>query len=273
MTIGAVGSSNVTNIPLDDVSTETKVKHETTDAVVATGPVDRSSDDGKKTAPDAGSVTAPGSLPAPPKGANGATAARATEDTPKLRRTLAQALCRTSGTATAEDVDRVVDELVKLPAGVLRAMQAAGRKVVVCRGSVTEHLEELRGVQPRGWPPGMTWDTVPGLYDPASNSVVIATCEVDGVRAVPATGNGHGSANLVIHEAMHGFDSIDTPSDSEAFTTARDADLVRLSAYELQDGAAGREETFAESGAEYYGAGDITRPHLVDYYREHVGEP
>jgi hypothetical protein len=57
---------------------------------------------------------------------------------------------------------------------------------------------------------------------------------------------------------------------------ARTADLATLSAYELQAGSAGREETYAESASRYYG-GDATdaanHPNLHDYWATHPPTP
>jgi hypothetical protein len=189
---------------------------------------------------------------------------------------LAGALTSPVGSGDASDVALVVPEVAKLPPHVLQAMLKDGVKVVVARGSVTDHLAQLKGVRPRGWPPGSTWDSVPGLYDKAQREVVIATIG-HGTPAgahVPATGEGHGCVNLVIHEAVHGYDSTATPprSSSAAFSAARNADIASLGPYETQAGSAGPEETFAESAARYFG-GDPTdaarHPNLHDYWKKH----
>ena len=58
-----------------------------------------------------------------------------------------------------------------------------------------DDLGDLRGVQPRGWPPGATWDRVPGAYDPNRRVV-----------AAGGGGNGHGSISLAMHEGSHALD-------------------------------------------------------------------
>src|SRR5262249_23172847 len=55
-----------------------------------------------------------------------------------------------------------------------RANAKERHKVIACRGSVTDYRTDLKGVQPRGWPPGSTWDKVPGSNTPDKNEVVIA---------------------------------------------------------------------------------------------------
>lgn len=188
---------------------------------------------------------------------------------------IARNIVQAGGTGDQSDVNLVVAELQKMPVTALRAMEANGVKVVACRGSVTDFAADLKGVQPRGWPPGATWDSVPGAYMPDRNAVVIATTG-HGTTAgahVPATGEGHGSANLVVHEAAHAVDanvSASINSASPGFNAARTADIAALPAYETQAGAAGQSESYAESAARYYGGshGSITTPNLDAYWRD-----
>lgn len=188
---------------------------------------------------------------------------------------LARDLIDTGGSGTLSDGALVVEDLMKLPSDALTILRDQGTRVVVSRGSVTDYREDLEGVRPRGWPPGSSWDDVPGLNSSAANEVVIAIIghgTEEGAR-VPQAGEGHGSYNLVLHEAMHAVDKNDTSRDSrsggEGFTTARDADVGALSSYLAQAGGAGRSETYAEAAARYYG-GDTTLeaelPELYDYF-------
>ena len=126
-------------------------------------------------------------------------------------------------------------------------------RVVAARGSVTDARTDLRGVQPRGWPPGKTWDQVPGAFMPDTNEVVVATqAGPNGSRQVPPTGSSHGSANLVLHEAGHALDYRGgKPSDSAEFQRAYEADRAAMPAYLQQPGNAGREEAYAETLALY----------------------
>lgn len=197
-----------------------------------------------------------------------------------LRKDAARQASAVAGSGTPEDVDLVVDQLAKMPKALLDALKANGTKVKVCRGSVTDYLTELRGVRPRGWPPGMTWDSVPGLQQPSRKEVVIATIGHAGNNAhVPATGEGHGSANLVIHETAHGVDYSQTPhiSAGSVFNAARTPDVGALPAYETQPGNAGQEESFAESCARFYSDDPFSAestPHLHKYWRDNpLGPP
>ena len=181
-------------------------------------------------------------------------------------------MTQTGGTGTKADAALVKKELTKMPSELLAALEKNGTKVTACKGSVTDYLAELRGVQPRGWPTGMTWDSVPGLYRPESKEVVIATKGEKKNAHVPATGEGHGSASLVIHETAHGVDASESPAISAGgvFTAARTPDVGALPPYETQPDPAGPEETFAESCARFY-SGDRfsaeSTPHLHKYWR------
>jgi hypothetical protein len=171
----------------------------------------------------------------------------------------AKAITRTGGRGEASDIDVVVAELEKWPADTIQALAAQDTKVVVCRGSITDYRTDLKGVKPRGWPPGSSWDTVPGVCTADRNEVVIAVRgHAEGNPHVPKTGEGHGSFNLVVHESGHAVDLCTgdvSRSKQAAFQAARNKDLATLSAYESQADPAGTEETWAESAARYY-AGD-----------------
>jgi hypothetical protein len=168
---------------------------------------------------------------------------------PTLRE-VAESITVTGGHGGASDKKVVVDEVVKIPRGGLEALKKKGTRIVVCHDSVTDVMTELKGVAPRGWPPGMTWDSVPGLFDSGGNRVIVATRG----GKVPPTGDGHGSANLVIHEVGHAIDAAGGGmSNSADFLQARAKDVAKLSAYETQAGTAGQEETFAEDMARFYG--------------------
>jgi hypothetical protein len=184
---------------------------------------------------------------------------------PSEARKVAERLVATGGTATAADRAAVLAEVEKLPLGALKALEKEGMKITVVKDSVVEALPALKGVKPRGWPPGSGWENVPGLYDPATKQVVIATRN----GAVPATGNGHGSANLVIHETGHAIDAALNGNKDAAFQAARNKDLAKLPGYETQPGDAGLQESYAESLARYYGnpaASQATNPELHKYW-------
>ena len=187
---------------------------------------------------------------------------------------LARALVRAGGSGTGADVQAVVAEIARIPAPVLRAAERAGITVVACRGSVTDHLRQLRGQTPRGWPPGVTWDTVPGLYWPQAHEVVVATSAgAGGGRRVPPPGSGHGASSLAFHELLHGLDYEHAlgsyGATDPAFRDAWRSDRAALDPYLAQPEPAGPEEAFAELAADAL-LGDpqvaARTPHLARYF-------
>jgi hypothetical protein len=196
----------------------------------------------------------------PPQGSSGtALAGSALQD---CKRALAEGLVEVCGSGTKDDVQVVADELEQLPYCVLQQLWDQGTTVKAGRGSITDCRADLRGVTPRGWPPGSTWDSVPGMYDSRSNSVFIATTghgTADGTR-VPLENEGHGAVNLVLHEVGHAVDlgsgRPQRRSLGSEFNSARNQDLAGLSPYETQRDQAtdrpGQEETYAESFARFY---------------------
>jgi len=161
------------------------------------------------------------------------------------------------GTGMDEDVAAVRPEIAKLSAELLGSLIKKGAKVVACRGSVTDVETKLRGAVPRGWEdlrPQRTWDSVPGTYLAKGKRVIVATTAAPGGgRKVPDTGDGHGSVNLAVHETLHGRHRLSgSVLKAKGFKKAREADFARLPAYLRQEGAAGLEETYAESGARFF---------------------
>ena len=180
---------------------------------------------------------------------------------------------RAGGTSTADDAKAVADGMKKFPKKVLEDLNKAGIQTECCRGPVTESIPELKGVQPRGWPSGSTWDSVPGVYSGSVKKVVVGTMEKDGKRHVPAKGEGpipHGTPNLIGHEGGHAFDAADGPLKSKdaAFLKARDEDIATGNPHGMwghrddyflttaeggTNDAGATSETFAESFAMHLG--------------------
>lgn len=196
---------------------------------------------------------------------------------------LARSLVKPGGRGTQADVDAVVGELEKLPPVLLERASRAGVQVVACRDSITDHLTALRGVTPRGWPPGSTWDKVPGVYDPATMTVVMATHDgARGERELPDPGYGHGSFNALFHEfghALDGTNALGHDSRSPLFRLAYTNDLPALrrenQTYLLQPGDAGPEEAYAEMAARFWSK-DSTMgakfPFLHDFFEARATE-
>lgn len=201
--------------------------------------------------------------------AEGVALASAAADWARANPAEAEALLVAGGSADASDVAAARPHARLLPAAVVRFLRDKGIPVVVCRESITDHEASLRGVKPRGWPRNPdgtepTWDQVPGAYLPRRRQVVVATRMRAGVREVATS--GHGSTNLLIHEALHAHDreARRRPTETRSFRDAWDRDWPILGdAYYQQERdrrpSAGREESYAESAAYRFGG----RPDLL----------
>lgn len=60
---------------------------------------------------------------------------------------------------------------------------------------LSPEAERLKGVRPRGWPEGKTWDVVPGAFDRSHGQILLGGGD----------GNGHGCSSLANHEFAHAF--------------------------------------------------------------------
>lgn len=183
---------------------------------------------------------ASGPDPAPPVASSSASLA------------VARRLVSAVGTGTQVDTELVARKLAVLSPSVLEAIRGLGIRVLACRDSVVDYKPELSGVAPRGWPAGWTWDAIPGVcWD---RDVVVAVVGHSGSSPhVPRSGEGEASFDLVLHELGHSLDENasgkNVLSTLPEFVEARKADASALSAYESQPGAAGLEETWAETFA------------------------
>ena len=150
-------------------------------------------------------------------------------------------------------------------------------KVALNEGSVTykfgsrmtEIHPELKGLHPRGWARGTTWDSVSGMMHTNTNSISIAETyrpirKKTFIKSLRTTG-------MLNHEVGHGFDVSINKSIAERysstlqFKTAYKKDVKKITPiinaqnnldYFLQKkGAAGRDETFAEIFGDLMGQG------------------
>jgi SPP1 gp7 family putative phage head morphogenesis protein len=143
-------------------------------------------------------------------------------------------------------------DLASLPDNVLDAL---GKENVplgtihIGKGGVPEFDTKgyLRGVRPRGWPPGSTWDKVSGCgaARPGDPIILGDLTEMLGGRT------GSGSASTALHEvAGHGIDAIVKWSESSEWKAAQREVWDLLPPYQRQGGkgaAAGMQEFVAES--------------------------
>lgn len=152
--------------------------------------------------------------------------------------------------------EKLADHFDKpLPSG--RKYEHAGFWVGDAATPGLDDFGHLRGVQPRGWPPGETWDSVPGAYDPGRRA-----CALGG------GGKGHGSTSLALHEASHAFDhALRDHSSSDAWVAVRDVVFAQRKAgkfhldpyFTPQGNPSGYDdELFAEAHAAYMKYRDAT---------------
>nr|WP_189047284.1 hypothetical protein [Aliidongia dinghuensis] len=107
----------------------------------------------------------------------------------------------------------------------------AGTKIAAVGNSVQDYFKDWGASGPRGWSDGSGWSVVPGVFDPTSKTVVIATSD-----RFP-----NGSVNLALHEIGHSYDfAMGGLSNSPDFAEACEAAKGGLSPYFLQPGSAGR---------------------------------
>jgi len=146
-----------------------------------------------------------------------------------------------------------------IPSRALKTMADSGIKIKA-GPKLTELKPSLKGVHPRGWPAGMTWDTAEGCYDRGAKEVLVTELyrPVGKKEFVPTTR----ARGVALHESGHAYDqALGSPSaTSAAFASAYNDDkkymlkeAKRGLKYFLQTGKAGRSETFAETFAQNAG--------------------
>ena len=154
-------------------------------------------------------------------------------------------------------LNEVFAEIAKAPPQVIETTLAAGKKIELVLGALTSHpsWKHLRGVRPRGWSEGKTWDDVPGGGGPST------------IIAVDKLFQGHGSKNIILHEHAHTYERALEKLDG--MLLRRDdtvfLDIWRrtswLSNYQQQY----PEEAFAESFANYFDSIESRRKLASDY--------
>ena len=144
------------------------------------------------------------------------------------------------------EMQQSLDDLAKLPAEVAERLRENGGRVSVFDGPITNHPDKayLRGVQPRGWPAGNTWDDVGGA--------------ANGSRSYVGYTRQTGSVSTALHETGHVIDNL---ARSGVMGMSRDprfrAAYLRAKSrlvdpYYWQAGDAGPQEAFAEAVAYVY---------------------
>lgn len=141
-------------------------------------------------------------------------------------------------------------DLAYIPASWQAAFVTAGGRVEIFDGPVSSHPEmaQYRGVAPRGWPPGKTWDDIAGC--------------AEGGTVFLGSGPPYGSVSIALHESGHAFDYAlglksrqkERFSHQPEFVAARKAFMdaieeygAKVDPYFKQEGDGGLEETWAEA--------------------------
>lgn len=190
------------------------------------------------------------------------------------------------GVLKVEDYDspmvkKLVAELAKYPESVLKKLKTEGINEIHVAGLAMPDLDsnaDSKGVHPRNWDDGKTWDVVPGGYNPNKNSVALGI-------------GGHGSESLSLHETGHAVG--DKFKDDKGVNLDHSDEMVaihkkifnKLDPYLKgtgEDGKppvpgnfAGCEETFAEALATLLNKGEAETvkqysQEMVDFLKKYV---
>jgi hypothetical protein len=155
---------------------------------------------------------------------------------------------------TLDEFNAANEQIAKVPLAVHQTVGAAGKSIKMWSGrGITEHPEKahLRGVHPRGWPTGKTWDQVPGAG--GGDTYIVA----NRLQA------GHGSANLILHEHAHTYERAHQQVTGVKLSQAPEWQAVHQTVPWIDPYQRSYpEESFAESFAKYYHSA-ITRLQLA----------
>ncbi|MDN2488111.1 hypothetical protein MML63_20980, partial [Kosakonia sacchari] len=194
------------------------------------------------------------------------------------------------------DITDIQIQLHKIPLNVLKMAHSLGQFITATNDNITNHPDrrQLKGITPRGWPEGVTWDTVPGLGalgQEADASIhpdetIIAVSQNE--QGAWLLAEGHSSTNLVLHEYAHALDRSlgekaqmgekgagdigDFLSKRRSFVSVWEQDLGHTDPtsddnYYWQGGSeSGAEEAFAEGFSDLYsGANFRNWPNIKAY--------
>ena len=166
---------------------------------------------------------------------------------------------RIASDVSDEFLQTATETLEKIPAGARRTVAASGAQVAMGE-FVTDIWPKLKGVKPRGWPEGMTWDNADGMFS-RGNKVIGVSEKRNDYLGLPVKSNR--TSGVLNHEFGHAFDDAFSPpiSESAEFQQAYEADVKSISerdqkllSYFLQSGDAGKSEAVAEGFAIIAGA-------------------
>lgn len=161
---------------------------------------------------------------------------------------------RIASNVSPQFLTTTAETLEQIPVNARRRVAESGNTLVV--GEFLSDVDpELKGVTPRGWPAGYTWDNAEGFHD-SENKIIGASEFRNDSLGLPV--KSERAACVVAHEFGHAYDSSFSPnvSISRQFIAAYEADKKGLKdedkkmlGYFLQSGGAGRSEAVAEGFA------------------------
>lgn len=131
----------------------------------------------------------------------------------------------------------------RIPEALRNTMADKGVSVYINNDRTMPDIDDLaqyRNVRPRGWPEGMTWNDVPGVYHTAGKAVVAGKGE-------------HGTSSLLLHEYGHAVGDVLGYDNDTRLIALHKAQHGFLDPYLQQGGPgafAGRQEFLAESFAQ-----------------------
>lgn len=98
-----------------------------------------------------------------------------------------------------QEAARIINRIALLPDSMLEKTAEHNIKIKLFEGNLTDNpsVRHLKGVIPRGYESGKTWDDVPGIGGSKLVLVKIGSSQ---------RGHGHGSVNLELHELAHSLD-------------------------------------------------------------------
>lgn len=98
------------------------------------------------------------------------------------------------------EVKEMTRNIASINPDIIKALYRHNVKIRFFTGNLTDLSEfsHLKGLQPKGWSEGSTWDDVPG-----AGGKYLAAAKIGHSNF----GEGHGSINLELHEIAHSFDN------------------------------------------------------------------
>lgn len=183
-----------------------------------------------------------------------------------LARTISKSKAHTvridrAGKVSAQFVAKIQNTVNLMPDKIRKLLDDNGVRIVAAN-YVTDALPSLKGQQPRGYPPGSTWEKVDGIYHGWQTIVVAEHHLDDNNKEAP----NHDPEGVTRHEIGHAVNAwLGDYAQTSTFTTAYDNDVANMPAdvketlkYFLQTGEGGKSETFAEVFASLNGG--VSRP-------------